>query len=186
MSKTVKFGIIFFALLIVLIILNTVMSGSSQDRIKSYLISMGYIEESDDETRLFKLSDNTTIDYFSIAEYTLTRNINDQNDSFKYSLSMKYDYKNHELIYNYHTTYSNNINVIFKGSYINDDYVCDKEFSTASLTSSEINNVCSLIKIKVESFYKETQILFNNYRLIEYMENAKIEEEYTEKNIDED
>lgn len=175
MSKTVKFGIIFFLLLILALLLNLLFTSSNQDNLKDYLLNKGYILENDDETRFFKVIDDKTIDYFSISEYTMTRNINDKNDSFEYSLTIKYDYKNHEITYNYRITYGNNTNVIFKGNYLEDEFTCDKEFSTVSLSQDEIQSNCDLIKIKVEWFKKEAEVLFSNYRLVEYMENISLE-----------
>lgn len=175
MSKTVKFGIIFFLVLILLFLLTIILGNSDEENIKGYLMSRGYTLESDDETRFFKVVDNTTIDYFSTAEYTMTRNINDKNNSFEYSLTIKYDYKIHELSYNYRIVYGDNTNVIFKGTYNDDNYICDKEFSTITLSSGEIDSNCELIKLKVSRFYKETQVLFNNHQLVEYMEGITLE-----------
>ena len=175
MNKTVRFGLFFFGILLVLYIVNSLLTGFKQDDIGSYLMNMGYTQDSEDNTRLFKMIDSNTINYFSTAEYTLTQNTNDKNNSFQYSLTMRYDYKNHELSYNYRTTYSNNINVIFKGTYNGNDYICDKEFSTATLSRGEIDSTCSLIELKVNRFYKEAEVLFLNHHFVEYMEKVKLD-----------
>ena len=174
-SKTIRVGIYFFGALIVLLLLNYLLSGSNQDSIRDYLMNNGYILESDDETRLFKLIDANTINYFSVADYTFTQNFNENNESFNSMLTSRYDFKNHELTYNYRTTYGNNVNVIYKGSYIDDEFICDKEFSTVSILDSEKENTCNLIKLKVERFYKEASILFNSHNMIKYMEDVNLD-----------
>ena len=175
MSKTVKFGIIFFLALILLLVVYMIIDNPSEDKIKNYLLSMGYVADAEDETRLSKYVDGTTIDYFSLAEYTLTRNVEETSNTLSFNLTMKYDYKNHELTFYYRTTNKNNINVIFRGDYQDEKFNCDKEFSTASLSSDEISNTCSLIKLKVERLSKEAQILFKNHQFIEYMESVTLE-----------
>lgn len=168
MNKYIKYGIIFILLIIALYLLNNVLGKDTNTLIKDYLINSGYKEVGNNT--LSKIISYSTSNQFSLDNYTLMQKIDEEENGIKNSLNATYDYKTHELIYNYRIEYSDNINVLFRGEYIEDNFTCDKEFSTASLSSSEINNTCSLIKIKIERFYNEAEVLFTNYNYIKYME----------------
>lgn len=175
MSKTLKIGIIVGLLILIMFLINKLLMPPVSIQIKNYLLSDGYQEEKLDSTLLYKSISSNIVNRFSIADYTLNQNIEELNDGIASSLNQTYDFKDHNLEYNYHIDYGDNVNVIFKGTYFNDDFFCEKEFSTVSLSSDDINNTCSLIKIKVQRFYSEANVLFANYSFIKYMESVKIE-----------
>lgn len=168
MNKYLKYGIVFILLIILLYLLNSVLEKDSAMEIKNYLINSGYKEIGNNT--LSKILSYSTSNQFSLNNYTLTQKVEENSNNIKSSLNATYDYKTHELIYNYRIEYSDNINVLYRGEYKNDSFTCDKEFSTASLSTSEINNTCSLVKIKVERFYNEAEVLFPNYNYVKYME----------------
>lgn len=170
MKKNYKYGIILGVLIVIFVAIVYYNQPDMSSQIKDYLINSGYSVESNDNTLLYRRISSNTINRFSLADYTFNQIIEENNQIVSY-LNQTYDFKKHLLTYNYRIEYSDNINVIFRGNYENDSFTCSKEFSTASMSKNEVDNTCSLIRIKVERFYNEADVLFNNYSFIKYMEN---------------
>ena len=175
MDKYLKYGIVFAMIFILLILINKLITPPMDEQIKNYLLNTGFQEDLYDKALLTKNISNTTTDAFNVADYTFSQKVNDYSSNVESTLNETYDFKNHELKFNYRTKYSDNINIIFKGNYVDGIFSCDKEFSTATINQEEMNNTCNLIRIKVERFYNESQALFNNYHFIDYMEHVDIE-----------
>lgn len=145
------------------------------NEIKNYLLNSGYVVDSSEPSLLSKRTASNIVDYFSLTDYTLNEEREEESSNISSILNQTYDFKNPRVYYNYHITYSDNINVIFKGEYQDNHFTCEKEFSTASLSSNDIDNTCNLIKIRVSDFYNSSAVLFNNYEFIKYMQNIKVE-----------
>ena len=175
MQKYLKLGFIFIVTLLILIILNNLLKTPIDVKIKKYLLNSGYVIDSEDDDLLHKYMSGNTINYFSLADYTLNQSIEDSNKDVSSSLSQTYDYKEHVIKYNYHANYANNTNIIIRGEYKDNEFTCNKEFSSTSFSGSDISNTCGLIKIKVERFNSEANVLFNNYEFIEYMESVEVD-----------
>lgn len=176
MSKGLKIGIIVIVGVIILFLITKFLDQDIPTQMKNYLLNNNYVISSEDDTLLFKRVSSSTINYFSLADFTTTQNIESDDDGIESSLSIKYSFQSHDIIYNYNVRYSDNINVLYRGSYDEENgFDCNKEFSTAQVSEMDINNTCNLIQIKVERFYNESEVLFNNYKFVEYMEKKVID-----------
>ena len=170
MEKYLKYLLIFIILIGLVGIINFFIKPINSDTITNYLLNMGFTEDVNDNTYLTKYLSSSTTNHFSVADFSYEQEIDETVSGVDSSLYQVYNFKNHSLIFNYRVTYSNNINVIYKGSYNNNSFVCEKEFSTATLDNESEKNTCSLVKLKVQRFYDEANVLFNNHKYIKYME----------------
>jgi len=167
MNKYIKYGIIIIIFIIALSIINKVMKPNMDTQITNHLINKGF-EKSEYGLFIKEDDDENSKTLFSIADYSLMKNIDENDKGVNYSLNATYYYKNNNLIYSYRVTYNNSYNVYFKGEYDGENFICEKEFSNATLTSKERENICSLAKTNVKTFFIDAKSLFsNNY--INYM-----------------
>ena len=127
MNKYLKYGIIFVIVIIVLYLVNYFLTNDTNEDIKKYLISTGYKEDVDNS--LYKSINNSTMDSFNLADYTLMRRIEENEDDVSSLYNGTFSFKNDQLIYNYRIEYGNNINILYRGNYDGDTFNCDKEFS---------------------------------------------------------
>ena len=150
MGKYIKYLVILVIVIGLIWGLNTLLTPSMHDQIKNYLESNGF-EESEYTDLLVKQDEynNNKKISFSLGDYTYMMEVNDTKNGMETSLNSTYDYKEEKVIYSYRVRYSNSVNVWFKGEKKDDDFTCDKEFSSASLSTSEVNNICQLAKINV-------------------------------------
>lgn len=136
-------------------------------QIKDYLIDKGY-KESEFENLLIKQESDTKKKSFSLADYTYM--IESSSNDIDSSLNATYSFKDETLVYSYRINY-NSVNVWFKGSYNNDNFICDKEFSSETLSNNDIDNICNLVNIEVKLFELEAKTLFTKYKYIDYIKN---------------
>ena len=123
------------------------------------------------EDLLVKQESSTKKNSFSLGDYTYMLEVDEDKSGMKTSLNATYDYKTEGIIYSYRVNYSNNINVWFKGEYKDDNFTCNKEFSSATLSSSEQQNICNLASINVKIFNLEAKTLFTKYKFVDYIKN---------------
>ena len=166
MKKYIKYIIIIGLIIGIILGLRYLLTPSMDTQIKNYLIKKGY-SESEYENLLEKNESNKKKS-FSLADYTFMLNITETN-SYNSVLNATYDYKDDSLIYSYRIKYSDSVNVWFKGSYNDDKFVCEKEYSNASLNSSNIDTICNLINTNIKIFDLEAKTLFSKYKYVDYM-----------------
>ncbi len=158
---------IIFGLLFLIKYFNNPDIGS---QLKEYLLENGY-KETEYENILLKNDSLTKKHTFSLDDYTYMLNIEDKIDVMPTSLNATYNFKSEDLIYSYRINYKDNVNVYFKGTFKDDKFTCNKEFSTSSLTDKEINNICDLIEVDIKLFDIEAKTLFTKYKFIDYIKN---------------
>ncbi len=170
MKKYIKFLIILVVIVGVIAGVNYFFKPSMKEQIKSYLISKGYLE-SEYEDLLVKEDSSIKKTSFSLGDYTYMMEINDIKNNMETSMNATYDYKSEEIIYSYRVNYKNNINIWFKGEYKDDNFTCDKEFSSATLSASEQKNICDLALVNLKLFDLEAKTLFSKYKFVDYIKN---------------
>lgn len=176
MSKGLKISIAIIVLVGLLLLVTKILNNDIPTQIKNYLLNNNYVVSSEDDTLLLKRISSSTINYFSLADFTTTQNIESDDDGIESSLSIRYSFQSHDIIYNYNVRYSDNINVLYRGNYDEETgFNCNKEFSTAKISQNDIDLACNLVKIKVERFFNESEVLFNNYKFVEYIEKKVID-----------
>lgn len=167
MKTYFKYCLILIVIVGVIFLLNHFTTLNTDVQIKDYLIDKGY-KESEFENLLVKQESDTKKKSFSLADYTyMLESINNDIDS---SLNATYSFKDETLVYSYRINY-NSVNVWFKGSYNNDNFICDKEFSSETLSNDDIDNICNLANIEVKLFELEAKTLFTKYKYIDYIKN---------------
>ncbi len=171
MKKYIKYIIILIVIIEILFFINYFFRPSVDDQIKSYLINIGY-KESDEYDNLYVKNDSSSKTHsFSLNDYTLMLNQDDSlNDMFT-SLNATYNYKKENIIYSYRVNYSNTINVWFKGTYENEKFTCEKEFSSTELTENDKTSICNLANSSIKIFELEAKTLFSKYKFVDYIKN---------------
>ena len=97
--------------------------------------------------------------------------VDETKNGMKTSLNATYDYKEEKVTYNYRVNYSNNINIFFRGEYKDNNFSCDKDFSSAALGASEQTSICELASINVKIFELEAKTLFEKNRFVDYIKS---------------
>ncbi len=190
MKKYSKIIIIFTIILIAIIVLKFITNVPVPTKISNYLVENGYIKNNDlFSKQISDLSLNEyqyyvsknipatySINYFSIGNFRLTKNLDNYQDKITTSLTEIYDYKDNSLTYTYRIT-SNDVNAIFKGEYkeTNKEFICQKEFAYGVITNSFQNTICEGIELQVSNFSLEAKLLFKNATFINYMKKQKVE-----------
>ena len=191
MSKKTLFMLIFLFLIIVILILVKITEVPMNDKIISYLEKNNYVLKSENlyfkQISQLNLADynyykskkfNSTyeVNNFSLADYQLTKSINEYQDEVENILDLIYDYTNSSLIYTYRINYKNS-NIIYKGSYdeTNNNFICQKEFSYGMNNNNLETTICEKIKYQIINFYYEATTFFTNPELVSYMKKQKIE-----------
>ncbi|MBR3660973.1 MAG: hypothetical protein IKN63_03610 [Bacilli bacterium] len=168
-KKYLKYGIILIIVIGLFMGLKYLLVPSMDSQIKEYLKDLGYIIGDYDDLLVKNVDDKKYT--FSLGDYSYTLERDNFDDSLEKSLTATYNYKNESMVYSYRVYYSDSINVYFKGTYNNDNFACEKEFSSASLSEDEEENICSLAKIDIEMFKLEAETLFTKYKFIDYIKN---------------
>ena len=168
-KKYIKYGIILMAIIGIFIGLNYLIIPNMDSQIKEYLKKLGYAKGDYDDLLVKEIDDK--IYTFSLGDYTYTLDRKNIDDSVEKSLTATFDYKSEEIVYSYRVYYSDSINVYFKGTYKDEEFTCEKEFSSATLSATEQDNICSLARIDVELFDIEAKTLFTKYKFIDYIKN---------------
>ncbi len=169
MKKYIKYIIILVILIGILIGINYFFKPSMDEQIKSYLINLGYSEGED--SNLLTKNDTNDSKLFSLGDYTLMLNKDEDINGMKTSLNATYDYKEENIIYSYRVNYSDTINVWFKGTYDKEKFICNKEFASAELSESQEKNICNLANTSIKLFDLEAKTLFKKYKFIDYIKN---------------
>lgn len=174
MEKYFKYILILIIVFGLLAISRFFIKPVNSETIKNYLLNIGFVEDMYDDSYLTKVLSSTTVNHFSTSDFIYSSEIKETNSNVLSTLFETYDFKNKSLSFNYRIEYGNNINVLYNGTYNDNKYLCNRNFATASLDNRNDDNTCNLIKIRVQRFLEEAQVLFNNYNYIEYMEkNSK-------------
>ena len=168
--KYIKYLIIVLVVLGIFLGINYFLKPNTSEQIKSYLIEKGF-SQSEYENVLEKVESNTKKTSFSLGDYTYMLEVDETKNGMKTSLNATYDYKEEKVVYNYRVNYSNNINILFKGEYKNDNFTCDKEYSNATLSASEQSSICELASINVKLFELEAKTLFEKNKFVDYIKN---------------
>ena len=158
-------GIIIIIILILNIYLNSDKVVSSN--LKNYIINKDFKLDKDGILYEKILSDNTYEEYqndinnnkessyqvllFDIYNYQLTENLYNYTNGINSFLSATYDYTNEKLTYNYRTTYKTS-NIIFSGSYDDDDFTCNNEYAFDAYIKGSEDDYCELIEYYIEDF----------------------------------
>ena len=167
MKKYYLYIIISLIIIIALVLINHFLQSPNDTQIKDKLISEGIVTSEYDDL-LIKQEDEKKYS-FSTANYTYMLEVEENDNGIISSLNATYDYKNNTLVYSYRVNNSDTVNVLFKGNYNNQQFVCDKEFSNGKLSDSEQNTICSIAESNIKIFYAKSKTLFGNYKLIDYM-----------------
>ena len=167
MQKYIKYGIILIVVLVVLIVLKYLLTPDMNTQLKNDLLKQGYVQSSD--TLFVKNNIKGYENSFSLADYTFMQKVDETSSGVNSYFFKVYDYKDEKITYNYRVTHSEGVNIIYRGSYTKDNFVCNKEFSTGKLTESEKNSFCELIKIGCETFEYEAKNLFSKNKFIKYI-----------------
>ena len=165
MNKYIKYGIIIIIILIIMFILNKTVNSSINTQITNYLIDKGYIVSDDNNLLIKQVSEQEKLK-FSLADYSLIKNVEENNDGVNYSLNAIYYYNQEHIIYSYRVTYNNSYNANFKGDYNDNNFTCEKEFSSAILSDNDKENICNLVKINLNIFNLEAKTLFTSNKII--------------------
>ena len=168
--KNLKFIIVFILLIVVLIIGNKVLTPNMDSQIKKYLIELGF-KETEYEGLLKKSDVNNRELSFSLLDYTYMINVVDNISGMTSDLNATYYYKDEKIIYSYRVNYSDTVNIYFKGEMKDDDFTCNKDFSSAKLGETEKNNICELASINLKLFELEAKTLFQKYKFVDYIKN---------------
>ncbi len=159
MQKYIKIGIIFLIVLGVLVGLKYLLTPSMDLQMKNILLKNGFAESSD--TLFIKKTDDGE-NSFSLADYTYMQKNDKMVNGVETYLYKIYNYKDKKITYTYRITYQSKVNILFRGNYTKDNFVCEKEFSTGTLTTSEKESFCNLAKLGCETFSYEAENLFTN------------------------
>ena len=170
MNKYIKIIIIVLVVFIVLYVLTSLITPNMDKKISDYLQKQGY-KVSNDDVNLYVKTVNDTTYTFSLAGYTYKEEIEEKISGVLTSLNATYTYKDDSLIYTYRMNDNTNMNVLFKGTYNDKNFICEKEFSTASFSDNEKKSICDLIEIRIKNFNLEAKTLFASYEYIDYMKN---------------
>ena len=170
MKKNITYLVILVIVVGALFGLNYFLRPSMKEQIKNYLLDNGF-NQSEYEDVLVKQESTTKKTSFSLGDYTYMLEVDETKSGMKTSLNATYDYKTEEIIYSYRVNYSDNINIWFKGEYKDDSFTCNKEFSSATISSSEQENICNLASVNVKIFELEAKTLFTKYKYVDYIKN---------------
>ncbi len=168
MKKYIKYIVIVIILLVIFSLVNKYLQPSVDTEIEKVLLEKGFVE-SEYENLYVKEESNTKKYSFSTSDYTYMVNVEDVNGLITSSLNATYSFSGDSIIYSYRLTSKDTYNTLFKGTYDGENFSCEKEFSNAGVSSSEKENMCTLIETNVRLFYTESKTLFSNYKLIQYM-----------------
>ena len=168
-KKYIKYGIILIVIIGVLIVVNYITIPDMPSQIKNYLINQGYKKGEYDDLLVKNIGDKEYT--FSLGDYSYTLDRETTNDGITKMLNATYNYKNESIIYSYRVYYSDYVNVYFKGNYKEEKFECEKEFSTASLSMEEQQNICDLARVDVQLFDLEAKTLFTKYKYIDYIKS---------------
>lgn len=171
MKKYIKYIIILGFITLGIVLINHYFSPNIDDQIIDYLQEKGYSKSKNN--LLVKQENNRTLS-FSSALYTFMLNVDEDKNDMNMSTNATYDFKNESLVYTYRIRYSNSVNVIFKGIYNDNNFICEKEFSTGTLSSDDIKTICSLAEYNIKIFKLEANTLFTKYKYIQYMKNKEL------------
>ena len=173
-------------LLIIILFIN--LSKNPQKEIITYLQSIEFINK--DTTNLYakQISKNNLekhnnniqnnieseyeVLYFNTDTYELTKNKTTYQDEITKDFTSTYNYTNNNLNYTYRINY-NNTNIIMEGTYNinNKRFTCEPTFSYQIDIEKSKKDICNKIELEVELFSYETQTLFDNPKLLDYMKN---------------
>ena len=167
MNKYIKYGLIIGIIVLIMWIVKTVFAPSMETQITNYLLDKGF--EKSNNNLLIKEEDENNKMLFSTADYSLMKNEDEIQNGVNYSLNASYYYKNNKIIYSYRVTYNNSYNVYFKGEYDGKSFSCEKEFSNATLSNKDNENICNLAEHSIKIFYLDARILFSNNYYLKYM-----------------
>ncbi len=198
-NKYIKILIIFISIIILLFIIKIIINGNTRDNIKNYIESNGYILNSDniyekrnssltkeDYDYYVKLGSDASysIDTFDQNNFWIIRNTYEYIDNLESNLIATFDYKNNSLIYTYRIT-KDNVNVIYRGNYNNDNFTCDKELSSGVVLNENGEIICKKIEISILKFNLESRTFFKNADMGVYMskQKEKGKGDHEEKNI---
>ena len=170
MGKYIKYLIILVFIIGIIWGINFIFKPSIEEEIKNYLYENGFTD-SEYTDLLVKEESDTKKTSFSLGDYTYMLEVNDTKNGMETSLNATYNYKDEKIIYSYRVRYNNAVNVWFKGEMQDENFTCDKEFSSATLSSSEVANICELANINVKIFQLEGKTLFKKYKYIDYIKN---------------
>ena len=170
MNKYVTYLIIILCLLGIFLGINYFFKPNMSDEIKSYLIEKGF-HETEYENLFEKSESDNKKNSFSLNDYTYMLKVDETKNGMKTSLNATYDYKEEKVTYNYRVNYSNNINIFFRGEYKDNNFSCDKDFSSASLGASEMSSICELASINVKIFELEAKTLFEKNKYVDYIKS---------------
>lgn len=175
------------ALLLILILIISLFK-NPQTEIIEYLQSIEFVNENTTNLYSKQISNNTLeqhnkniennieseyeILYFNTDTYELTKNKIAYKDEITKDFTPTYNYKNNKLNYIYRINY-NNTNIIMEGTYNinNKTFTCIPTFSYQIDIEKSKKDICNKIKLEVELFSYETQTLFDNPQLLDYMKN---------------
>ena len=161
--------IIIIVIIISLILLKIYFKNDNtiRNNVKNYIISKDFKIDKDNILYEKILSNNTYEDYqkdinnkiessyqillFDIYSYQLVENLYNYKDGVNSFLSATYDYKTDTLTYNYRTTYET-ANIIFSGSYTDDEFVCENEYSFDAYITGNEHDYCDLIEYYIKDF----------------------------------
>ena len=166
-----KYIYLIIGIIIIVVVLSLINHFSHFDlnnQIKKTLLEDGFVATAYDDLFIKNEDDNKSYS-FSIANYTYMLEVDDGNNGINSSLNATYDFKDNTLIYSYRVNYLDRVNVLFKGTYNEENFTCDKEFSNASLSNSEKETICSLAENNIKIFKIKANSLFNNYKIINSM-----------------
>jgi len=170
MKKYIKYAIILVIIIGVLLGLKYLLTPSMKTQIEEYLVSQGY--NSTEYEDLYEKNDTENKKYsFSLADYTFMLNSDDDDNDMNKSLTATYNYKTESITYSYRVYNSESLNVYFKGTYKDEEFTCEKEFSSATISDVEQENICSLARIDIKMFDLQAKTLFTKYKYIDYIKN---------------
>ncbi len=181
-KKPILTILVFFIVLLLLWgISNT---KSTEDKIKSYIITKGFILDTDKILYNKRVSDTTKDDYdenvknkidstfsmlyFDIYSYTLTENLYDYTDGVESFLSANYDYKDNKITYNYQVTYETS-NIIYRGTYNNNKFKCENQYAFDAYIEESEEDYCNAIKGEIIEFKNRALETITSTRILNYM-----------------
>lgn len=178
---------IIFVFVLVVIIFNIYRNTPSY-RFKRYILNRGFILE-EDKTFYYKQISSTTKEqykgnkannvyssydylYLDLYDKKLFEEVNEYNDKYESSLNINYKFSNKKIDFIYRINYNNNVNVIFKGKYNedDDDFVCEKEFAHNIDLSDNEDDFCENASYYVKSFKILKNTIFKDKKIIKYLE----------------
>lgn len=171
MKNYIKYIIILVVIFGIILGANYLFKPSMDSQISDYLLEHGFIKDPEYENLFVKEENENKTNSFSLGDYTFMLNVDEERDGMQTSLNATYDYKEENIIYSYRVNYDNNVNVYFKGNYKDQNFVCEKEFSSHTLSESEKENICNLAEVNIKIFELEAKTLFTKYKFVDYIKN---------------